>query len=49
MTKEMCKESWGKPLKIDVLTTESSKYEVWQYEYKTFLYFEDGILRIIKQ
>jgi hypothetical protein len=49
MTKEMCELSWGKPFRKDQMTTESGKYELWQYDYKTFLYFEGDTLKIIKQ
>jgi hypothetical protein len=49
MTKEMCALSWGKPFRMDEITTESGKYELWQYDYKTFIYFEGNTLKIIKQ
>ncbi len=49
MTKDMCELSWEKPLMIDKITTSDGSYEVWQYDYKTFLYFENNILKIIKK
>jgi hypothetical protein len=49
MSKNMCELSWGKPFRKDELTTETGKYEMWQYDYKTFLYFEGDKLKIIKQ
>lgn len=45
MTSQMCKASWGTPSFI----THESEFEVWQYNYKTFLYFKDSKLKTIKQ
>ncbi len=49
MTKEMCKISWGYPFSINETITENTKIEIWQYNYKTFLYFENNKLKIINQ
>ncbi len=49
MTKEMCSESWGKPYETDRVTMEDKLYEVWTYDFKTFLYFENDVLKLIKE
>jgi len=49
MTKEMCKEAWGTPFETDKVILENGTYEVWSYSYKTFLYFEKDILKLIKE
>ncbi len=43
MSKEMCIESWGEPTKINRTITSGSIHEQWVY-YKSYLYFDDGIL-----
>jgi hypothetical protein len=49
MTKEMCEEAWGTPFETDKVILENGTYEVWLYSYKTFLYFEKDILKLIKE
>ena len=48
-TKEMCIESWGKP--IDINTTRGSwgVSEQWCYSYDRYLYFENGILTSVQE
>ena len=49
MTMEMCKIAWGTPINTEELITQDGNFVVWQYNYKTFLYFENGKLKLIKQ
>lgn len=49
MSKVMCKEAWGAPYQIDKVTLEDGTYEVWSYNYNTLLYFENDILKLIKE
>lgn len=44
MTKEMCKDAWGKPMNTYRTTTEYGQSEVWCYGYKTMLYFNNNKL-----
>jgi len=48
MTKEMCLLAWGTPYDINKITTSSMIQEIWSYSMKTFLYFEDNKLTLIK-
>jgi len=49
MSEEMCEKAWGMPINKEKLTINEGTFDVYQYDYKTFLYFENGILKIIKQ
>jgi hypothetical protein len=49
MAKDLCRQSWGMPYSVDKITNESGTFEVWQYDYKTFLYFENDTLKLIKE
>lgn len=44
MTKEMCEDAWGKLHETYITITEGSETEFWVYDYKTSLYFENGVL-----
>lgn len=44
MSKEMCKESWGIPLKNDVEKTKANTKETFIYGWSKRLYFENGKL-----
>ncbi|MDD3771820.1 MAG: hypothetical protein PHC38_04090 [Weeksellaceae bacterium] len=48
MTKEMCKLSWGEPLKINASITSNKKSEQWVYS-NDYLNFENGILTAIQK
>ncbi|NVN95258.1 MAG: hypothetical protein HXX18_08255 [Bacteroidetes bacterium] len=47
MTKEMCKLSLGNPFYKRETITENEKFEVWNYDFNTFLYFENNNLKMI--
>ena len=42
MTKEMCRDAWGKPMNTYRTTTKYGQSEVWCYNYKTRVYFYNG-------
>ena len=42
MTKEMCRDAWGKPINTYRTTTKYGQSEVWCYNYKTRVYFYNG-------
>lgn len=42
MTKEMCRDAWGRPMNSYRTTTSFGQSEVWCYNYKTRVYFYDG-------
>lgn len=42
MSKEMCRDAWGRPLNKYTTTTRFGESEVWCYNYKTRVYFFDG-------
>ena len=42
MTKEMCRDAWGKPINTYRTTTKYGQSEVWSYNYKTRVYFYNG-------
>ena len=44
MTKGMCEDAWGKYHETYTTITEGRKTELWVYDHKTSLYFENGIL-----
>ena len=48
MTKEMCKDSWGKPNSINSTTSAYGTREQWVYVGGNYLYFENGILTTIQ-
>lgn len=47
MTKDMCYEAWGNPQDKYNTTTSLGNTSVWVYNYKTYLYFYDGVLKQI--
>lgn len=47
MTKEMCRESWGEPKRVNKTTTAYGVREQWVYS-NSYLYFENGILTTIQ-
>lgn len=47
MTKDMCRDAWGRPLNTYRTTTRITTEEVWCYNYKTRIYFvNDKVVRI---
>lgn len=48
MNKDMCLESWGKPINKNANLIAGSSHEQWMYDWNTFLYFENGILTAIQ-
>lgn len=48
MTREMCKESWGSPQKINTTTTTQTVSEQWVYGGHSYLYFTNGRLTAIQ-
>lgn len=42
MSKEMCRDAWGKPINTYRTTTKYGQSEVWCYNYKTRIYFYNG-------
>lgn len=42
MTKEMCKDAWGTPINTYRTTTSYGQSEVWCYNYKTRVFFNNG-------
>ena len=42
MSKEMCRDAWGKPMNTYRTTTKYGQSEVWCYNYKTRVYFYNG-------
>ena len=47
MSKEMCRDAWGRPMNTYSTTTSFGKSEVWCYNYKTRVYFYNGkVVRI---
>ena len=48
MTKEMCLDAWWFPNDTFTTTTSRGKSEVWIINYKTRLYFLDGVLYMIE-
>ena len=48
MTREMCKEAWGSPQKINTTTTTQTVSEQWVYGGHNYLYFTNGKLTAIQ-
>ena len=47
MTKDMCREAWGRPMNSYRTRTSNKQQEIWHYNYKTRVYFLNGkIVRI---
>ncbi len=44
MTRDMCTESWGYPLRINTTIVQGVTHEQWVYNLRTYLYFDNGIL-----
>ena len=42
MSKEMCRDAWGRPMNTYRTTTRFGQSEVWCYNYKSRIYFYDG-------
>jgi hypothetical protein len=49
MTMDMCKLAWGEPILKNEMESENGKLVIWQYNYKTFLYFKNNQLSVIQQ
>ncbi|MCQ2343168.1 MAG: hypothetical protein MJZ75_06770 [Paludibacteraceae bacterium] len=48
MNREMCRAAWGEPLSINSTYVEGAVFEQWVYGWKTYLYFDNGILKVIQ-
>lgn len=48
MNKEMCQAAWGEPISINSTIIEGKVFEQWVYGWKTYLYFENDILKTIQ-
>ncbi len=48
MTSEMCRSAWGTPISVNSTIVEGIVFEQWVYGWKTYLYFENGILKAIQ-
>ena len=48
MTKEQARIAWGKPDRINSTHTARGTTEQWCYGYRSFLYFDNGILRSVQ-
>lgn len=48
MNKEMCRDSWGKPDKINSTTTEYGTSEQWVYGYSYVYFDENGLITTIQ-
>ncbi len=44
MTPEMCRKAWGTPIQISNMVDATGKYTVWKYNFKTCIYFYNGIV-----
>lgn len=49
MTKEMCRAAWGEPISINSTIVQGAVYEQWVYDWQTYLYFDNGILKAIQE
>ena len=48
MTPEMCRKAWGTPIQISNMVDATGRYTVWKYNFKTCIYFYNGLVaRII--
>lgn len=48
MTREMCKEAWGHPQKVNTTTTPQTVSEQWVYGGHNYLYFTNGRLTAVQ-
>lgn len=48
MTPEMCRQAWGTPIQISNMVDAKGKYTVWKYNFKTYIYFYNGIVARIR-
>ncbi len=48
MSKAMCKEAWGEPIRINTTTNKYGRSEQWVYGSDSYLYFENGKLTAIQ-
>lgn len=48
-SKQMCRESWGEPERINKTTNSSGTHEQWCYPGSQYLYFDNGKLTSIQQ
>jgi hypothetical protein len=48
MTTDMCKAAWGAPWDQSKTTTPGSSKETWSYNWNYTLFFENGLLVIIR-
>ena len=48
MNKDMCLYAWGNPIDINTIQFARGTTEQWVYNWSTYLYFENGILKTIQ-
>lgn len=48
MTKDMCIYAWGNPIDVNTIQSTGRTTEQWVYNWDTYLYFENGTLKIIQ-
>jgi hypothetical protein len=48
MNAQMCLSAWGQPLEIYRTTVNGLSHEQWQYSWKHYLYFDNGLLTAIQ-
>lgn len=44
MTPEMCQKAWGRPIQISNMVDATGRYTVWKYNFKTCIYFYNGVV-----
>lgn len=47
MNKEMCRASWGTPIRVYTTAIRGHQMETWVYGWATYLYFDNGVLTAI--
>lgn len=47
-SKAMCRESWGAPKSVNVMSGAGGTTEQWVYSSSCYLYFKNGVLTIIQ-
>jgi hypothetical protein len=48
MTKDMCLYAWGNPIDTNTMRSAGGVTEQWVYNWSTYLYFQNGILKTIQ-
>ncbi len=44
MTPEMCKQAWGTPTMISNMVDATGKYTIWKYNFRTIIFFHNGVV-----